>query len=171
MDIQNSNLTDCSSIFELYDFATAYMQSKNRVAWPEFDRDLILNEIYQRRQLKLLIDGRMACVWATALSDPLIWGLEEITPSLYLHRIATHPDFRGQGLAQQVVDWADGYCRKNSLRYVRLDTVGLNQGLIALYTKLGFEFLGAQELEETDGLPEHYKQGPVCLFQRLVPQQ
>lgn len=171
MDIQNSNLTDCSSIFELYDFATIYMQSKNQVAWPEFDRDLILNEIYQRRQWKLLIDGRIACIWATALSDPLIWGLEETTPSLYLHRIAIHPDFRGQRLVQQVVAWADDYCRKYSLRYVRMDTVGFNEPLIAHYKKMGFDFLGANDLKETDGLPDHYNKGPVCFFQRAVSEQ
>lgn len=169
MIIQNSDLNDCSSIFELYEIATAYMQSKNQVAWPAFERDLILGEIHQRRQWKLLIDGTIACIWATALCDPLIWGLEAITPSLYLHRIATHPDFRGRRLVQQIVAWADAYCQNNGLHYVRMDTVGINRGLITYYQKLGFDFLGTKELDHTDGLPAHYQEAPVCLFQRVVP--
>ena len=49
-----------------------------------------------------------------------------------------------------------------------MDTVGFNKGLIGHYEKHGFTFLGRKELENTDGLPEYYKEGAVCLFQREV---
>jgi len=166
MEIRNSNLKDVSKIMELYRIATAYMKSKNQVAWPEFSRELIVEEIEDLRQWKLLINNEIACIWATTLNDELIWGNENNDSSVYIHRIATNPDYRGQNLVKQIVDWADNYCIDNNLKYVRMDTVGLNKGLIGHYRKLGFEFLGTKELDNVDDLPEHYSEGPVCLFQR-----
>ncbi|MEL7006745.1 MAG: GNAT family N-acetyltransferase, partial [Bacteroidota bacterium] len=114
-------------------------------------------------------DNKIACIWATALNDELIWGAEDSEPSVYLHRIATSPNHRGQNLVKHVVSWADDYCKQHDLKYVRLDTVGLNQGLIGHYKKLGFHFLGTRVLENVSELPEHYSKGPVCLFQRKAP--
>jgi GNAT superfamily N-acetyltransferase len=168
MQIENSNIKDVPIIFELYRIATNYMKSKNQVAWPEFPEVLIVEEIKAQRQWKLTIEGEIACIWATALTDKLIWGSENNTPSVYIHRIATHPNYRGQKLVKHIVNWADEYCITNDLKYVRMDTVGFNKGLIDHYEQLGFTFLGTKELENSTGLPDHYKEGPVCLFQREV---
>jgi len=168
MEIRNSDLNDLSKIFELYKIATNFMKSKNQVAWPEFARDLIIEEIEDLRQWKFLMNGKIACIWATTLNDESIWGTENNDPSIYIHRIATNPDFRGQKLVKQIVSWADNYCINNNLNYVRMDTVGLNKGLIGHYEKLGFIFLGTKELDNVDNLPKHYSEGPVCLFQREV---
>ena len=168
MQITNSERSDSSIIFSLYRIATAYMKSKNQVAWPEFSKALIENEIEEKRQWKLVKDGQVACIWATTLNDELIWGAANNEPSLYIHRIATNPDFRGQNLVRHIVHWADEYGKNNNLKFVRMDTVGLNKGLIGHYEKLGFKFIGTKELENTEGLPDHYKEGPVCLFQRVV---
>jgi len=164
----NSDLNDLSKIFELYKIATNFMKSKNQVAWPEFPRELIIEEIEDLRQWKLIINGEIACIWATTLNDELIWGTENNDPSIYIHRIATNPHFRGQKLVNHIVSWADNYCIENNLNNVRMDTVGLNKGLIGHYEKLGFIFLGTKELDNVDNLPKHYTEGPVCLFQREV---
>lgn len=166
IEIKNSKLNDLSTIFELYQMATDLMKAKKQVAWPAFEEGLIVNEIKEQRQWKLLINGEIACVWATTLDDEDIWGAANEVPSVYIHRIATHPNFRGQRLVSQIVKWADQYCIDNQLKYVRMDTVGLNKGLIDHYVKLGFEFLGTKKLENTKDLPQHYSEGPVCLFQR-----
>ncbi|MFK8056543.1 MAG: GNAT family N-acetyltransferase [Saprospiraceae bacterium] len=168
MHVENSLSEDMPKIFDLYRIATAYMKSKEQVHWPEFSADLIRFEIETQRQWKLVSNGEVACVWATALSDALIWGDKNEDPSLYIHRIAANPDFRGQNLVKQLVAWADEYCKRKGLKYVRMDTVGFNEGLIGHYQKLGFDFLGSAPLENTDGLPDHYKAGPVCFFQREV---
>lgn len=168
MKIQNSELSDLPKIFDLYRIATDYMTSKNQVAWPKFAEDLVVEEIENRRQWKLLINGEIACIWATTSNDESIWGTEKNEPSIYIHRIATNPDFRGQKLVKQIVIWADQYGIENNLKYIRMDTVGLNKGLICHYENLGFQFLGAKELDNVDDLPEHYSKGPVCLFQREI---
>jgi GNAT superfamily N-acetyltransferase len=168
MTIENSKRTDIPKIFELYRIATDYMKSKNQVYWPEFPKELIISEIEENRQWKLLINEQIACIWATALNDELIWGNENNEPSLYIHRIATNPKFRGQNLVKKLIDWANEYGKNKSLKHIRMDTVGLNKGLISHYEKLGFEFLGTKKIENTNGLPEHYKDGEVCYFQKEI---
>lgn len=168
MKVLNSEIKDIPKIFELYRIATKYMQSKNQVHWPKFSQELIETEIEENRQWKLVIDEKIACIWATAFNDELIWGAKDKDPSLYLHRITTSPDFRGQKLLRHLISWADNYCKSNNLRYLRMDTVGLNQGLIDHYVSHGFQFLGTKELEETRGLPAHYKEGLICYFQKEI---
>lgn len=46
-----------------------------------------------------------------------------------------------------------------------MDTVGNNPGLINYYTKCGFDFLGLLKLKNTKGLPAHYNNATVSLFQ------
>ncbi|MEM8763796.1 MAG: GNAT family N-acetyltransferase [Bacteroidota bacterium] len=168
MNILKSEKEDIPFIMELYRMAAAYMKTKNQVVWPEFPLDLVETEIAENRQWKLIIENEIACIWAIAFQDPLIWGPENNEPSVYIHRIATNPNFRGQNLVGNLVQWADAYCLENNLKFVRLDTVGHNHALIAHYQKQGFEFLGARDLPNTEELPEHYSKGPACLFQRAV---
>ena len=100
MDIKNSQPQDLTKIFELYKIATDYMKSKNQVHWPEFPKDLVQNEIKENRQWKLIINKEVACIWATTLNDEAIWGSINNEPSVYIHRIATNPNFRGQNLVK-----------------------------------------------------------------------
>ncbi len=165
MKIENSVINDIPLIFEFYKKATEYMKSKGQVSWPIFSNEMIVEEIVNNRQWKLIIENEIACIWATTLNDEVIWGEENKDASIYIHRIATKPSFKGQNLVKQIVVWAKKYARKNKLEYIRMDTVGLNHGLIKHYKKLGFEFLGTKKLLNTANLPEHYKEDVVCYFQ------
>ena len=168
MRIENSMPSDVPRIFELYRIATSYMKSKNQVAWPEFERELITKEIKEQRQWKLIIEDKIACIWATTLNDELIWGIQDHDPSIYIHRIATSPDFRGRKLVSNIILWANEFGKKHNLQYIRMDTVGVNEGLIKHYTGLGFDFLGTKYLPEKSELPAHYHNGKVCYFQKEI---
>jgi ribosomal protein S18 acetylase RimI-like enzyme len=165
MTIQNSTITDIDEIFSLYTIATDFQKSKFYVHWPEFKRDLIETEIRENRQWKMMIDGRIACIWATTFSDPQIWGERNHDPALYIHRIATNPDFRGNNFVECIVEWAEQYARENNKSYIRMDTIGENQELIEHYKKCGFEYLGYFKLDFIDGLPDHYALADACLFE------
>jgi ribosomal protein S18 acetylase RimI-like enzyme len=165
MEIQNSTLQDIDEIFHLYQLARALQAQKYIVIWPEFDRTLIETEINELRQWKLMINGRIACIWATTFADPQIWEERDIDPSVYIHRIATHPDFRGQNLVCELVNWVKTYAAQNNKQYIRMDTVGNNTGLISHYQKCGFAFLGLLTLKDTSGLPAHYDKATVSLFE------
>ncbi|NIG54554.1 GNAT family N-acetyltransferase [Chitinophaga sp. Cy-1792] len=165
MEIRNSTSKDIDEIFRLYKIATDFQKTKFTVHWPEFEQSLIATEIAEYRQWKILIDNKIACVWVTTFSDPQIWEEYNADPSVYIHRIATNPDFRGQNLVGSITEWAKRFALENNKKFVRMDTVGDNRGLINYYEKCGFTFLGLSKLRNTNGLPSHYNNATVSLFQ------
>ena len=165
MEITNCVKEDIDEIFRLYAVATNYQKERYTMHWPEFDSKMVEDEIAENRQWKLLIDGKVACVWATTFTDPLIWEERNADPSVYIHRIATNEEFRGKNFVITIVDWAKKYALANGKKFVRLDTVGLNEKLIAHYTKCGFSFLGLRKLKNTEGLPAHYHNADISLFE------
>lgn len=165
MTISNSSIEDIDEIFRLYAIATAFQKSIKTVSWPQFDRAHIETEIKENRQWKLIIDNMVACVWAITYSDPQIWEKSKDDPAIYIHRIATNPDFRGRNLVVHIVEWAKKYTAEIGKRFIRLDTVGENKKLIAHYTGCGFSFLGLFKLNNTEGLPQHYNNATVSLFE------
>ena len=167
MTIENSTAKDIDEIFRLYSIATEYQKSKKIVVvWPEFERSLVEDEVAEERQWKIVSDGKIACVWAITFSDEQIWEERNKDAAIYIHRIATNPDFRGKNFVSVIVDWAKDYAKKLNKDFVRLDTLGNNVKLIEHYINAGFNFLGLFKLKSTEGLPGHYQNNdPACLFQ------
>ncbi len=166
MIITNSTSEDITEIFRLYKVASNYQKTKKTVVvWPSFEHTLVETELAEQRQFKILINNEVACVWAVAFTDKQIWEERNVDASMYIHRIATNPKFRGKNFVGTIVEWAKDYALLKQKRFVRLDTLGDNTKLIEHYTNAGFEFLGLFNLQNTDTLPAHYKEAPVCLFQ------
>lgn len=166
MKIHKSTLQDLSEIFRLYGLATEYQKTifpEN--TWPTFERKLVETEIQEQRQFKMLIDNQIACVWAVTFEDQQIWEERDKDPSIYLHRIATNPHFRGQQFVMEIVIWARDYAKSLEKKFIRLDTCGDNQKLIKHYKYCGFDFLGMVRLKCADELPSHYQDADVCLFE------
>ncbi len=168
MQIINSTISDIEEIFRLYRIATEYQKTRFIVQWPEFERTLVETEIKEDRQWKLIIDNKIACVFAITFDDLLIWEEKNTDPAVYIHRIATNPDFRGKNLVTAIVEWSKIYAKENNKKFVRLDTVGENEKLIEHYKKSGFNYLGLIKLKNTSGLPAHYHNAAVSLFELEV---
>ena len=168
MQIENCTAKDIDEIFRLYRIAAAYQKAKQTVVvWPEFERHLVETEIAENRQWKLIIDEQIACVWAITFTDEQIWEERNADAAIYIHRIATNPNFRGKNFVSLIVDWAKEYAKRNNKDFLRLDTLGNNTKLIEHYKNAGFDFLGFFNLKNTKGLPDHYHDTntPACLFE------
>lgn len=165
MNIERSSAQDIDTIFRLYEAGTRFQTLKHETVWPKFDRSSIENEIEEGRQWKITIEDRTCCVWVITFNDPEIWGERDKDPSIYIHRIATDPNFRGRGFVTAIVAWAKEYATAEGRDFVRLDTAGENAGLIGHYTKCGFSFLGLSKITDSTGLPAHYHDATVSLFE------
>lgn len=165
MEIINSTISDLEEIFRIYDAGTAYQKTVARKYWKGFDRDMVIREIKEGKQWKVIRDGKICGVCCTAFSDPFIWADGDTAPAVYLHRIAVHPDFRGNGLVKQIVDWASGYAAAHEKRFIRLDTGSGNERLNRYYISCGFRYLGTAAIRNADDLPAHYKEGDSSLFE------
>jgi hypothetical protein len=94
LQVQNSQSADINTIFDFYDMAIEHQKKVFNKHWQGFSRELVQSEIDENRQYKILVDGVVACVFAVAFNDQLIWG-ERDHDAIYIHRIVTHSAFRG----------------------------------------------------------------------------
>lgn len=165
MQIETSTAADIDTIFSLYDAGTLYQKKVAEKYWQGFKRSLIEHEVRENRQWKITVDGEIACVFAIAFSDPLIWQEKNNDPALYLHRIATNPLFYGNSYVKHIVTWAKEYARHHEKYFIRMDTGSGNEKLNNYYISCGFTYLGITTLGETNDLPDHYKGGSSSLFE------
>lgn len=156
-------------VLEMYEQAREIQRRHEIVIWPDFPREMIESDMAEGRLWALTENDAIACIWTICFNDPLIWGSRDNDPSIYIHRIATHPDFRGRMLVKDLLEWAENYGRQQERKFIRLDTVGNNRKLISHYRACGFDFLGMFTLSDTNGLPDHYRQDAVCLFEKAIP--
>lgn len=163
--IMTSTIEDLTSIFKLYQEASTFQKRMNMITWPRFSKEMVIKEIEEKKQFKFIINKEIACVWAIAFEDPHIWGEKNTDPAIYIHRIATHPSYRGNNFVKKMVAWGKEYAQSHQKKFIRLDTVGENTSLIRHYKKCGFNFLGLYQLTNTEQLPAHYLNAKVSLFE------
>jgi ribosomal protein S18 acetylase RimI-like enzyme len=164
--IENCLMNDADNILSLYQSARDLQTSNGMVVWPIFEKSFIEKEINELRQWKLVIENIIVCNWSITFSDKEIWGEKDKDNSIYIHRIATDPAFRGNRYIHRIVKWAREYAKQKEKQFVRLDTLGNNIKLIEHYSSAGFQFLGIFELTDTSNLPGHYQKEPnCCLFE------
>ena len=167
--IVNSLPADIGTIFQLFDSAIAYQEKHNYPLWPRFSRAFILEEISEKRHWKIVWNDTIVCIFSVMYSDPVIWGKEQdAEPSVYLHRIAVHPEFKGRNMMLLVKEWAMEHAVKSGKRFVRMDTWGHNENLRRYYIGCGFDYLGQRHLEQRENEPAHYGGSILSLFQLKV---
>jgi ribosomal protein S18 acetylase RimI-like enzyme len=167
MKIEPSTIADFDTIFAFYDMAVAYQKTKFNKHWMGFDADLVLKEITETRQWKIVIDDKIACIFAITFEDKNIWKEKNSDKAVYFHRIVTHPKFKGQHFVKKIVTWSLAFAKEKKLEYLRLDTWGDNEELIDYYQQCGFEFLGVIT-PDYNGLPKHYDGITLSLFQITI---
>lgn len=165
MNIINSEIEDLAAIMALYDDAIAHQKAVSNLVWKGFDQNMVIDEINENRQWKILIDNQIACVFMTAYNDPAIWNEKDKDSAIYLHRIVTNPHFRGKGFVKIITDWAIDYAQKHDIDFVRLDTWQDNEKLHAIYRNAGFVYQGIKQITPDSDLPKHYWGTKLGLFE------
>lgn len=172
MEIVNSRLQDTDTIMELYRLATEYQRANGYNLWKGFDPELIATEIKEKRHWKITVGAKdfspvqIACIFSLIYSDPLLWGEQDNEYSIYIHRIATNPAFKGRGMMQLIIDWAKNHALETGRKYIRMDTWADNKNLTDYYVKCGFNVVGYRQLDkDAQGLPKHYSTLSLVLFE------
>lgn len=165
MKIQQSTLEDIDAIFERYEDATIYQKQVGVKSWKGFDRASVEKEIIENRHFKIMEGDVLACTFLIAFNNPVIWQDNGEDKAIYIHRIATNPNYRGRSYVKQIVAWALSFGKENKLSFIRLDTHSGNERINQYYEKCGFIFKGIRAIQWTDDLPIHYKDGPFSLFE------
>ncbi len=165
MAIVNCILSDMPLLQHFYDVAREYQQAKSLRHWKAFDPVLLQKEIEEKRHWKITEGDTIACIFMTAYDDPYIWGERNKDPSVYIHRIVTHPDWRGKNYTGKIIDWARAHGKIHNKKFIRMDTWGDNPKLIDYYINCGFTYLETLSPETTANLPAHYSCISLALFE------
>ncbi|HDR8066258.1 GNAT family N-acetyltransferase [Bacillus thuringiensis] len=83
--------------------------------------------------------------------DEHIFGKEEVSNSLYIHRFAVKRKYKGNRIGEWILWWVEENVQHDK-EYLKLDCVGHNHTLNDFYKKNGFEYVGS-----TDGLSKFQK--------------
>ena len=164
MQITNCLIEDIPVMQQLYDLAREFQKEKSNWHWLSFDTETLKQEIAAKRQWKIIEEGKIVCIFLIIYDDPHIWGERNNDPSVYIHRIVTHPDFRGKQLTKKIIDWAKAHGKSLGKKFIRIDTWGENKKLTDYYIQCGFTFLEIITPESTVNLPSHY----TCISLSLV---
>jgi len=165
IEFQQSTPADIDAIFSFYDDAIAFQKQVFKKHWKGFDRAMIVQEVAEGRQWKILRNGEIACIFAVEFTDPLIWREKDKDPSIYLHRIVSSSKFRGSNFMLEIIKWSHTFSKAHNLQYIRMDTWADNPRLISYYVKSGFKHIGSSIPEASATLPKHYEGIELALFE------
>lgn len=168
MEIVKTSPGDLDIMRYMWDEALNFQKETGNPVWPEFPEELIAKEIESGLNYKLTSGDKILCYFSVAFSDPVIWGEMERGDALYLHRGVTNPAFRGLGLTRFIFEWARVMAKLIDRKYIRIDTWGSNTSLINYYTRSGFKHIGYKNMGEAPGLPAHYKNLRLAIFETAV---
>lgn len=146
--IRKALLSDIDTILLLTKACAKAMIAKGIYQWNEhypsrsrFLKDIELQELYVLEEN----DNIQGIIVLTKVMDeeyiPITW-LTENNNNLYVHRLAVHPEYWGQGYAQQLMDFAESYARDAHYQSVRLDTFSQNKRNQNFYGTRGYQRLG-----------------------------
>ncbi len=157
MQILNSTTTDIETIFTIYEGAIAYQKAHFHRHWIAFDSQKLEKEIAEKRHWKIMMDdGQIGGIFSITYNDADIWFEKDNDISIYVHRIAVNPVYRGVAFVPQIIEWAKDYVRNSGRKYIRIDTFSDNEKLIAYYMRCGFVYAGVESPRITADSPPHY---------------
>jgi len=146
--IRKAQINELKEIKLLTEACAQAMISKGIFQWNEkypslekLQKDIEAEKLYVLKQDQIIVG---IIVITEAMDEeyiPIEW-LSKTSNNIYIHRLATHPDFWGQGYAQKLMEFAENYARKNQFESVRLDTFSQNSRNQKFYETRGYQRLG-----------------------------
>jgi ribosomal protein S18 acetylase RimI-like enzyme len=161
LKIRQATLPDLPEIKSLTETCAVAMQEMGIFQWNEHYPSLErLEKDIDDKELYVLIVGDQITgiiVLSNHMDEeyiPIEW-LTENSHNLYIHRLATHPSYWGQGYGQILMDFAEAYARENNYNSMRLDTFSQNKRNQKFYESRGYEKLGDIFFPNQSGHPFH----------------
>ena len=147
--IINTTKHDLEFIYSLFEEAIAYQKRKNYPVWNGFDKDVLIKDVANKQQYKIVIDNKIACVFSVCKSDPVIWREKEKGDAIYLHRIVVNPKYKGHKQFKKILNWSIDFAKNAKIRFIRMDTWAHNSTILDYYKSYGFKFLENFKIPDT----------------------
>lgn len=146
--IRKASINELDEIKNLTEACARAMIKKEIFQWNEHypSREKLREDIF-KEELYILekSENIIGIIVITETMDdeyiPIEW-LSKTSNNIYIHRLATHPDFWGEGYAQQLMDFAENKAKSEGFESVRLDTFSQNERNQRFYESRGYKRLG-----------------------------
>jgi ribosomal protein S18 acetylase RimI-like enzyme len=152
MKIIHTEKIDLPFVYHLFDEAILYQKRKNYPVWAGYDKNVLKQDIEDKRAFKIEINDEIAAIFSITLED-MAWNDDGRKIAIYVHRVVVNPNYKGQKLFGKIVDWLLDYAKTHDLKFVRLDTWHNNPVIIDYYRSFGFELIGFQQYQNTEDIP------------------
>ena len=87
------------------------------------------------------VDGEIACAFILQRSDCEYWKDSSDVQAVYLHKLCVKREYAHRNMTKAVVEAIKEECRKNGIKFVRLDT-GLDEKVVRkIYLNAGFKIV------------------------------
>ena len=146
--IRKATSRDIDAILDVTKACAKHMISQNILQWnahypsrEAFEKDLDRQELYVLETANTIV----GCIVISTLMDDEYIPIHWLTPNssnMYIHRLAVHPDYQGQGFATEMMTYAEDYSKKKNYKSVRLDTFSQNKKNQNMYESRGYKQLG-----------------------------
>ncbi|WP_034418169.1 GNAT family N-acetyltransferase [Deinococcus frigens] len=129
--------------------AALYLKSRGEPLWPESSlTPERLARHYPQGGWRVAWRGDVAVACMCLLdTDPLFWPEDSAGEALYLHKLAVHPDARGQGLSALLLHEAAREAAQRGRPWLRLDTATARPKVRAIYEDFGFQSAGQRTVK------------------------
>ncbi|MGS2725800.1 GNAT family N-acetyltransferase [Psychroserpens sp. BH13MA-6] len=146
--IRQATLEDIDDIINITKACAAHMIERHIYQWNAHypNKKAFLKDIEHKELYTLSLEqGIIGCITISKMMDVEYEVISWLTPNdhnIYIHRLAIHPNYQGQGYAQQLMDYAENHAKINKCHSVRLDTFSQNPRNQKFYEQRGYQRLG-----------------------------
>ena len=155
--IRQATAADIPAILALIRRSVPLMRAAGNLQWDDdYPNAEVFTEDIRLRQLWVAILDRQVAGVAAITTDQspeyaeVGWDLKET--AVVVHRLAVDPDFRGQGVAEALMQQAETVAQNWGICVLRVDTNTRNLATQGLLPKLGYKLAGEISLEFRPGL-------------------
>ena len=165
IEVRNTVMSDLGQIFELFEHSINYQEKKGYPVWRNYDKNILIKDIEDNNQYKVVADSKTAIVFSVRYADKVIWRKLDKGNSIYLHRIVVNPEFKGQRLFGSILNWAIEHSKQKGLSSIRMDTWAANPTIINYYKSFGFTFIENYTTPDNEELPVHNRNLELTLLE------
>jgi len=120
--------------------------------------DLNKGNIYLYKKNSVTLGMITLEVDANAEYKSISWN-EESSKPLIAHRLAVHPNWKNQGIENEILQFIEQFAHLKGYTSIRIDAFAENIEAIAVYNKLHYQ--------ETGQIQFHYQKVPFTCFEKL----
>ncbi|MZQ76360.1 MAG: GNAT family N-acetyltransferase [Peptoclostridium sp.] len=160
-----ADFSDINQIMEIVRLTVPEMNAYGNYQWTDsypqasdFTRDIENGDLYVYKNG----DHMLGFICINSVEAPeyskLKWASDE--KSIVVHRLAVNPEFRKQGIATRLLDFAETFALERRLNHIKTDTNSLNVKMDSLFKKRGYNVTGEVHFPGTEA--------PFVCYEKLL---